>query len=231
MGDRFYENNKSQTQKNTFISKQDSMDIQDLKQKYVKACYFEISTCCKQKKEFWLENKNAEQIKDSIPYNAYSGKPYMKSDSIFILCHQAKNDFKNGIYLSAKEAKEISPQCSVKQGSYGIKVMSFENNKPELITLYNIEQFNNLDSSKFKPKNMEYVEKVQQHFKENKGSISFKMLESMGIYNATMKSLKAYLISQSKGEDFIKMARYNPQDKIHQKPPREQKLGQSTNLF
>lgn len=73
----------------------------------------------------------------------------------------------------------------------------------ETTTLYHVSQFDNLDHSKFKEKNMENVEKLRY---ENRNTAKEpkieKQLHQIGLHDKTRIALHEYLNAQSKGIDY-----------------------------
>lgn len=192
---------------------------QETKEKYLSYCKVEIAHACKLKKCFWDKDYTKEQIIKNIPHNALTGEPYMKTESAFLLNHKEKNGFKEAIYLTIKEAKEISPSAELKEKSYGIKVLQTDIQSQEIHvsykTLFNIEQFSGIDKSKIAPKNLESIEKFQESAKD--ANLNFPLINRIGLFERTANDIKRYLEAQVKGLDFAQSKKFAPQEKIAQK--------------
>ena len=75
--------------------------------------------------------------------------------------------------------------------------------KLETTTLYHVSQFDNLDHSKFKEKNMENLEKLRHQNRNTAQEPRIeKQLHQIGLHDKTRIALHEYLNAQSKGLDY-----------------------------
>ncbi len=136
------------------------------------------------------------------PLTDEKGKPIISEKT-------GKQQYAQGVKMALWKTYELVPKLDDN------KQPIVENDKPvfvkkyfekpvlETTTLYHVSQFDNLDHSKFKEKNMENLEKLRY---ENRNTAKEprieKELHQIGLHDKTRIALHEYLNSQSKGLDY-----------------------------
>lgn len=120
-----------------------------------------------------------------------------------------KPQYSQGVKIPLMKTYELVPKLNdnkqpIKENGQQVFVKQYLS-KPtlETTTLYHVSQFDNLDHSKFKEKNMENVEKLRY---ENRNTAKEpkieKQLHQIGLHDKTRIALHEYLNAQSKGIDY-----------------------------
>ena len=74
----------------------------------------------------------------------------------------------------------------------------------ETTTLYHISQFENLDLSKIKPRNLESIEKRRDYFAKNPDKEPQTKLASYGLFANITKDLNSFVKAEAKGLDYTR---------------------------
>lgn len=136
------------------------------------------------------------------PLTDEKGKPIISEKT-------GKQQYAQGVKIPLLKTYELVPKLDdnkqpIMQNDMPVFVKKyFEKPVLETTTLYHVSQFDNLDHSKFKEKNMENLEKLRH---ENRNTAKEpkieKELHQIGLHDKTRIALHEYLNSQSKGLDY-----------------------------
>ncbi|MWV60992.1 DUF1738 domain-containing protein [Helicobacter saguini] len=190
----------------------ESKDSRELEQGYLESCKIQVAMTCKARKMFWKQDKTKEQLDREITYNGITGKAYLGANGLIIQMDAARNEYSNPVYLTQKQAQDLC-DATLKKNAKGVSIEIQNKQTGETIypKVYHASQFDNLDTSKLKPKDLGSVEKLRENYNKTPDKIVFKRLEKMGLYENTLKEFQSYLKAQTLGHNFVaeKMQSYN----------------------
>lgn len=202
-----------------------------------------------EKKAFWNKDMNQQEIDNTIPFNASTGRPYGGitslalraitklngyEDSNFLTMKQAnfmhgklkyevnekgEKEFVKGVKMTTlreyeyqpkldKEGKPMTREVTNKNGEVRqepvLEKVFFKEPRLETITLYHISQFDDLDKSQLKSRDLEPLKKFREEQKERPYDLRAKV-QVLGLGDSVTQDLNNFLTSQTKGLDYNKI--------------------------
>ncbi|ECL7558323.1 DUF1738 domain-containing protein [Campylobacter jejuni] len=180
---------------------------------YDKAIYYKA---IREHKTPFHEKTSLKDLDKTMPYNALTGKPFTNLDSVKLRTASLLNDFKQNVFLTEKQAKEIGanlkmeidPETNKEIKPKGVKIayIADKENNPQVKTtiFYNVSQFENLDKNKIKPLDKDYLKEIRKKCNNLESEIDFSSkIQKLNLHSNTTKSINNLIQAELYGRDFV----------------------------
>lgn len=184
------------------------------------------------KKKFWDKDMSAKEIDNTIPYNASTGKPYNGIISIALRAAKEINNYKDSDFLTMRQGNLLNGR--LQKGSKGVKMVRMVDHeyqpmldskgnqiydkdgrakttkvylkepKLETVMLYHTSQFDGLNTSKLKGRDLDSLKEFRDKQQE-KGYDIRPNLNFLNMGKDVINDLNNFMTSQLKGIDYQKI--------------------------